>query len=778
MRWNLYINKERYMKKLTSLYLSSTILLLSLASTAHAQTTPPFVALSQRVDTLAQQIQNGAGNGGKPGGTTGQVLTKKSSTDYDTQWTTLGTAAQATLGTSGAALGLLNTPNTWSAVQTFTAPLFTTPSTSTAAGFNIPLGVVPTSPNNGDLFNASGLKFYDGNAVHSLAFTDGNITGSAAKLSNARTLSASGDISWSALFDGSANVTGTATLATVNSNVGTFGSSTAIPVITVDAKGRITSVGTSAIASSGGSGGSSTFTGLSDISGLNKAANATQFFGIITNSSNAISSLQYTTATTSTAGSANGGNLVQLGSGGLLDPSFFPTSISSNTTGSAAKLTTGRTIATTGDVTTSFTFDGSANVSAASTLVSVNSNTGTFGSASQVPVITTDAKGRITAISTVAVNGASGSSTFTGLTDVSSLNKPASSSLLFGYNTNSSGSITSLQNLTLSTTSSGNASAGNVPVLGSSGTLDASLLATSGATAGTYGSATASPVITVDAKGRVTSVTTAAISGGSGSSTSTDIQVFNYTGNSQTWTKPSGAKSVYIWAIAGGNGGDGGGANNSGGGNGGGGGAGGGVNESTVPASVLPATVTITVGAGGSGGTPVNNATYGNYGTAGGASIFGSYLTAFGNAVGQTSSTYNVRVGGNVGGYSLSAAGGGGSGGASSSSGYGNGGANGGQGSFKRGVTSAAGTGGSAPSGNGLAGNAGSNATSDIASNETNGGSGGGGGSGSANSPGSGNGGNGSTPGGGGGGGGGGYSAAGGTGGAGAPGRIVVITTF
>jgi len=40
-----------------------------------------------------------------------------------------------------------------------------------------------------------------------------------------------------------------ATLATVNSNVGTFGSNVAVPVVTVNAKGLITGVTTSAIAS-------------------------------------------------------------------------------------------------------------------------------------------------------------------------------------------------------------------------------------------------------------------------------------------------------------------------------------------------------------------------------------------------------------------------------------------------------------------------------------------------------------------------------------------------
>ena len=72
-----------------------------------------------------------------------------------------------------------------------------------------------------------------------------------------------------------------------------------------------------------------------------------------------------------------------------------------NTTGSAATLTTGRTIAMTGDVTwNSGAFNGSANVTAAGTLATVNSNVGSFGSNAAVPIITVNAKGLVTAVST------------------------------------------------------------------------------------------------------------------------------------------------------------------------------------------------------------------------------------------------------------------------------------------------------------------------------------------------------------------------------------------
>jgi hypothetical protein len=75
-----------------------------------------------------------------------------------------------------------------------------------------------------------------------------NTTGSAATLTTARTIAITGDLAYtSGSFNGSANVTGTGTLATVNSNVGSFGSSTSIPVVTVNAKGLVTAVSTATV---------------------------------------------------------------------------------------------------------------------------------------------------------------------------------------------------------------------------------------------------------------------------------------------------------------------------------------------------------------------------------------------------------------------------------------------------------------------------------------------------------------------------------------------------
>jgi len=124
-----------------------------------------------------------------------------------------------------------------------------------------------------------------------------------------------------------------------------------------------------------------------------------------------------------------------------------------NVTGSAATLTTGRTIAMTGDVTyTSGSFNGSANVTGTATLAASGVTAGTYGSSTNIPQLTVDAKGRVTAVSNVAVSIPSGSLTFTG----------------------------------------------DVTGTGTTGSSTALTLANSGVTAGTY------TKVTVDAKGRVT----------------------------------------------------------------------------------------------------------------------------------------------------------------------------------------------------------------------------------------------------------------------------------
>jgi hypothetical protein len=109
------------------------------------------------------------------------------------------------------------------------------------------LGTAATVADN-TLVHLAGTETITGDKTFSSTII-GSISGTAATLTTGRTVAITGDLAYtSGSFDGSGNVTGTGTLATVNSNTGAFGSSTAIPVVTVNAKGLVTAVSTATVA--------------------------------------------------------------------------------------------------------------------------------------------------------------------------------------------------------------------------------------------------------------------------------------------------------------------------------------------------------------------------------------------------------------------------------------------------------------------------------------------------------------------------------------------------
>ncbi len=150
---------------------------------------------------------------------------------------------------------LLGTPSTWTAAQTFVAPLLGTPASGVATNLT---------------GTATGLT-----------------AGSATALATGRTIGITGDLTYtSPSFDGSGNVTAAGTLATVNSNTGTFTLST----ITVNAKGLIT-------AASSGSGSGVTSIGVVGQNGVSITGSPVTSTGTVTVTLSAITPTSISTGT-------------------------------------------------------------------------------------------------------------------------------------------------------------------------------------------------------------------------------------------------------------------------------------------------------------------------------------------------------------------------------------------------------------------------------------------------------------------------------------------------
>ena len=231
----------------------------------------------------------------------------------------------------------------------------------------------------------------------------GNASGTSSAWATARTLTLTGDAAGSASIDGSGDVslavtvtgadattltgTGLATDGTEVLNTGTDGTDA---TFTGAVTGNATTA--SALASAVTVGGVS-FDGSSniDLPGVNTAGNQDT-------SGNA------TTATTLETARTIGG--VSFNGSAAIDLPGVNTAGNQNTSGNAATATaleTARAISVSGDATGTVNFDGTAAADIAMTLADSGVTAGTTGSATAVPVITVDAKGRVTAVSSQAI---------------------------------------------------------------------------------------------------------------------------------------------------------------------------------------------------------------------------------------------------------------------------------------------------------------------------------------------------------------------------------------
>lgn len=124
-------------------------------------------------------------------------------------------------------VGLANAENTADAAKNvLSATKWTTPRTITLSGVTATAQTIDGSGNVAVPVTAVPATLLTGTAAV-------NTTGSAAKLTTPRTISASGDATWTTTFDGSANVTSGLTLAATGVTAGTYDE------VTVDAKGRV-----------------------------------------------------------------------------------------------------------------------------------------------------------------------------------------------------------------------------------------------------------------------------------------------------------------------------------------------------------------------------------------------------------------------------------------------------------------------------------------------------------------------------------------------------------
>jgi hypothetical protein len=151
------------------------------------------------------------------------------------------------------------------------------------------------------------------------------------------------------------------------------------------------------------------------------------------------------------------------------------------TVAAAGRLSTARSISAIGDISWGVTFDGSANVAAAATLSNTGVTSATYGSSTQVPVFAVDTKGRISSVTNTLIN-------FAGAT-VAQADK-----------------LTNARNIAIVGDLSWNVNFDGSANVGATG-----ILANTGVTSATYGSSSSIPIISVDSKGRITSVTNTGI---------------------------------------------------------------------------------------------------------------------------------------------------------------------------------------------------------------------------------------------------------------------------
>ncbi len=277
--------------------------------------------------------------------------------------------------------------------------------------------ILPEANNQYDIGSAS-LKFDN---IFATTF-NGAFQGTANfadALSTARDFSATGDISAAAVsFNGTGNVNLVTSLANSGVTAGTYGNATGTQYaqVTVDAKGRVTSATTRNINFANATvqtavqlANNRNFS-IDGNTGTNNAGDVTAAGVAFNGTANVILRGKLKSVSGLTAGQyGNSQNtpVVTVNDQGLVTAiSQTGINFGTATVAQADKLTNPRTFTVSGDISTdNISFDGTANVNLTNaTLASTGVSAGTYGSSTQVPIPTIDAKGRVTSITTTGIN--------------------------------------------------------------------------------------------------------------------------------------------------------------------------------------------------------------------------------------------------------------------------------------------------------------------------------------------------------------------------------------
>ena len=465
---------------------------------------------------------------------------------YRTLYNTASSSSAGTDGINNTALGYNSgVTNTTGSNNTFIGNAADASSATLTNATAIGSGALVNASNTVQIGNYSVTSVVTSGVVSATGFT-GNLTGNASTataLAAGRTISTTGDITYtSGSFDGTANITGAATLTNTTVTAGSYGSSTAIPTFTVDSKGRLTAASTVGI--------------TAGVSSLNYTSTTTYAAG---------GTISGTSLTLAAADASNPG-LISTGtqtiagaktfSNNITAPAFLGNATTSTTAGnitatSNTTLTSLANLNTVGTI-TSGTWSGTvigSNVGGAGTVSGLMKANGTgivsaalAGTDYQLPLVAgTDYQIPLTAGSGISISA--GTISATGLTTSNLASNAAitnsqlaNSTTTLGATTLSLGgtvtSVTGLTSLaatnltgTLSGTATSLATGRTISTTGdityTSGSFDgtanvtgAATLTNTTVTAGSYGSSTAIPTFTVDSKGRLTAASTVGITAG------------------------------------------------------------------------------------------------------------------------------------------------------------------------------------------------------------------------------------------------------------------------